>query len=157
MTNQPVARQALRIAGFGFRQQATLESLEQALDQLIVQYGPIDRLAAAHSMLPLVEALGSARNIPVISVVDADLASATTLTHSAYSLREKGTGSVAEAVALMAAGSGARLLGPRMVSNDRKATAAVAQTVSTGFVRKVGERRLDKAKIKEKAKFTGCK
>ncbi|MFB9868288.1 cobalamin biosynthesis protein [Vreelandella sulfidaeris] len=147
----------LKVAGFGYQSQATLASLEKALDQLIVQYGPIDRLAAAHSMLPLVQALGSARNLPVIDVADAKLGSVTTLTHSAYSLREKGTGSVAEAVALLAAGSGARLLGPRTVSDDRKATAAVAQTISTGFVRKVGERRLDKAKINEKAEFTGCK
>lgn len=132
MTKPTVARQALKVAGFGFRQQATLESLEQALDQLIAEYGAIDRLTAAHSMLPLVEALGSARNIPVMGVADAALASVTTLTHSAYSLREKGTGSVAEAVALLAAGSGARLLGPRRVSDDRKATAAVATTAAQG-------------------------
>ncbi|MGO3057331.1 cobalamin biosynthesis protein [Halomonas sp. AOP43-A1-21] len=132
MIQQTVARQALKVAGFGFRQQATLESLEQALDQLIAEYGPIDQLAAAHSMLPLVEALGSARHIPVMGVADTALASVTTLTHSAYSLREKGTGSVAEAVALLAAGSGARLLGLRTVSNDRKATAAVATTAAQG-------------------------
>lgn len=132
MTQQTVARQALKVVGFGFRQQATLESLEHALDQLIAQYGPIDRLAAAHSMLPLVQMLGKARNIPVISVADAELASVTTLTHSAYSLREKGTGSVAEAVALLAAGSGVRLLGPRTISDDRKATAAVATTAAQG-------------------------
>lgn len=132
MTEQTVAKQALKVAGFGFRQQATRESLEQALDQLIAQHGPIDRLAAVHSMLPLVQALGKARNIPVVGVADAALASVTTLTHSAYSLREKGTGSVAEAVALLAAGNGARLLGPRMVSDDRKATAAVATTAAQG-------------------------
>ncbi|MGO2149343.1 cobalamin biosynthesis protein [Halomonas sp.] len=132
MIKQTVTKQALKVAGFGFRQQATLESLEQALDQLIAEYGPVDQLAATHSMLPLVEALGSARNISVISVADAELVSVTTLTHSAYSLREKGTGSVAEAVALLAAGSGARLLGPRTVSNDRKATAAVATTAAQG-------------------------
>ncbi|MBP5980302.1 MAG: cobalamin biosynthesis protein [Halomonas sp.] len=121
-----------RVAGFGFRQQATLASLAQALDQLMAEYGPIDRLAAAHSMLPLVQALGSNLNIPVIGVADEALPSATTLTHSAYSLRAKGTGSVAEAVALLAAGSGARLLGPRTVSNDRQATAAVAMTAAQG-------------------------
>ncbi|RUR40851.1 cobalamin biosynthesis protein [Vreelandella populi] len=132
MTKQTVARQALKIVGFGFRQQATRDSLEQVLDQLIAQYGPIDRLAAARSMLPLVQALGHARSMPVIGVADATLASVTTLTHSAYSLREKGTGSVAEAVALLAAGSGARLLGPRRVSDDRKATAAVAMTAAQG-------------------------
>ncbi|RUR55844.1 cobalamin biosynthesis protein [Vreelandella populi] len=132
MTKQTVTRQMLKVAGFGFRQQATLASLEQVLDQLIAQYGLIDRLAAAHSMLLLVQTLGEARNLPVISVADAALASAATLTHSAYSLREKGTGSVAEAVALLAAGSGARLLGPRTVSDDRKATAAVATTAAQG-------------------------
>lgn len=103
MTTQTIA---MNVAGFGFRRQATRESLEQALDQLIAEYGPIDQLAAARSMLPLVEALGSARNILVIGVADEALPSATTLTHSAYSLREKGTGSVAEAVALLAAGQG---------------------------------------------------
>ncbi|WNL37689.1 cobalamin biosynthesis protein [Halomonas sp. PAMB 3232] len=132
MTIQKAASPAHTVAGFGFRSPATQASLEQALDQLIAEYGPIDRLAAAHSMLPLVQALGSARNISVISVADAALPSATTLTHSAYSLREKGTGSVAEAVALLAAGQGARLLGPRTVSNDRKATAAVATTAAQG-------------------------
>ncbi|MCP1313705.1 cobalamin biosynthesis protein, partial [Halomonas sp. 707D7] len=37
-----------------------------------------------------------------------------------------GTGSVAEAAALLAAGHGARLVAPRLISNDRKATAALA-------------------------------
>lgn len=121
-----------RVAGFGFRQQATLESLEQALDQLIAEYGPIDQLAAVHSMLAMVQRLGQARKLPVVSVADADLAGVTTLTQSAYSLRTKGTGSVAEAVALLATGRGARLLGPRIISNDRQATAAVAMTAAQG-------------------------
>lgn len=148
---------ALKVAGFGYQSQATLASLEQALDQLIERFGPIDSLAAAESKLPLVQELGRLRQLDVLTVADSDLPNVATLTRSEQSLQARGTGSVAEAVALMAAGSGARLLGPRMVSNDRKATAAVAQTVSTGFVRKVGERRLDKAKINEKAEFTGCK
>ncbi|MGY2462761.1 cobalamin biosynthesis protein [Vreelandella sulfidaeris] len=116
----------LRIAGFGFRSEATLESLAQALDQLIDQYGAIDKLAAAHSMLPLVEELGRLRNIEVITVADAELPTVTTLTHSAQSLQARGTGSVSEAVALLAAGTGATLLGPRIISADRKATAALA-------------------------------
>ncbi|UYG01251.1 cobalamin biosynthesis protein [Halomonas sp. GD1P12] len=132
MSIQTAVSPAHTVAGFGFRSRATQASLAQALDQLIAEYGPIDRLAVAHSMLPLVQALGSARHIPVIGVADAALPSATTLTHSAYSLREKGTGSVAEAVALLAAGHGARLLGPRTVSDDRKATAAVATKALQG-------------------------
>ncbi len=94
----------LRIAGFGFRSEAKLESLAQALDQLKDLYGAIDKLAAAHSMLPLVEELGRLRNIEVIAVADAELPTVTTLTHSAQSLQARGTGSVAEAVALLAAG-----------------------------------------------------
>lgn len=132
MTHQAMTERRFSVAGFGFRQQATLASLEQALDQLIAEYGPVDQLAAAHSRLTLVQKLGQARKLPVVSVADADLASVTTLTHSAYSLRAKGTGSVAEAVALLAAGSGARLAGPRTVSDDRKATAAVAITAAQG-------------------------
>ena len=38
-----------------------------------------------------------------------------------------GTGSVAEAAALAAAGAGARLLGPRAVSADATAVAAIAE------------------------------
>lgn len=97
---------ALRIAGFGFRSESTLESLAQALDQLVEQYGAIDKLAAACSMLPLVEELGRLRNIEVIAVADAELPTVTTLTHSTQSLQARGTGSVAEAVALLAAGQG---------------------------------------------------
>lgn len=118
---------ALKIAGFGFRSEATLESLVQALDQLIEQYGAIDKLAAACSMLPLVEELGRLRNIEVIAVADAKLPTVTTLTHSAQSLQARGTGSVAEAVALLAAGHNARLLGPRIISADRQATTALAE------------------------------
>ncbi|AZM95551.1 cobalamin biosynthesis protein [Vreelandella venusta] len=123
----------LRVAGFGFRSEATLESLGQALDQLIDQYGVIDKLAAAHSMLPLVEELGRLRNIEVIAVADAELSTVATLTHSTHSLQARGTGSVAEAVALLAAGPNARLVGPRIISADRQATAALA----LGFARKL--------------------
>lgn len=123
---------ALRIAGFGFRSETTLKSLVQALDQLAEQYGAIDKLAAAHSMLPLVEALGRLRGIEVISVADTELPTVTTLTHSTQSLQARGTGSVAEAVALLAAGPGATLLGPRIISADRKATAALALALAEG-------------------------
>lgn len=120
------------IAGFGFRREATLASLEQALEQLCQQYGDIDRLAVTHAMRPLVESLGRQHRLEVIVVADDDLASMATLTRSAYSQQAKGTGSVAEAVALLAAGSGAQLLGPRIISADRKATAAVAKAQARG-------------------------
>lgn len=146
----------LRIAGFGFRSEATLESLIQALDQLIDQYGSvykyglINRLAAARSMLPLVEELGRLRNIEVIAVADAELSTVTTLTHSTHSLQARGTGSVAEAVALLAAGPNARLVGPRIISADRQATAALA----LGFARKLPALDNTALKIASKYSFT---
>ncbi|MBB3232629.1 cobalamin biosynthesis protein [Halomonas stenophila] len=117
----------MRVAGFGFRRSATLASLAEALDRLETRHGPVDRLAAAESMRPRVEALGEARGLATLGVPDDALASAATLTHSRHSRRARGTGSVAEAVALLAAGPGATLLGPRLVSTDRRATAAVAK------------------------------
>ncbi|MGO2241863.1 MAG: cobalamin biosynthesis protein [Halomonas sp.] len=118
----------IKVAGFGFRSEAPLASLAQALDQLIEQYGAIHRLAAAHSMLPLVQQLGQLRSLEVIAVADAELSSVATLTQSARSRQTRGTGSVAEAVALLAAGPGETLLGPRLISADRQATAALAES-----------------------------
>ena len=108
---------ALRIAGFGFRREATVGSLGQALDQLVEHYGAIDKLAAE---------LGRLRHIEVIAVSDAELPTVTTLTHSTQSMQARGTGSVAEAVALLAAGHNAKLVGSRIISADRQATAALA-------------------------------
>lgn len=114
------------VTGFGFRRAATLASLAEVLDRLAAQHGPVDRLAATEAMLPLVQALGAARGIGVIPVPDAALPATRTLTRSSHSLQARGTGSVAEAVALVAAGPGAALLGPRWISADRRATAALA-------------------------------
>lgn len=119
---------SMTVAGFGFRRGARLASLIDALERFEAQYGDVNRLAAAQSMLPLVQALGRARGMAVVAVDDASLSTAATLTHSKQSLQARGTGSVAEAVALLAAGPGAVLLGPRLISADRMATVAVART-----------------------------
>ncbi|MEQ4538381.1 MAG: cobalamin biosynthesis protein [Billgrantia sp.] len=117
----------MRVVGFGFRRAAPLASLADLLAQLEACYGPVDRLAAAASKQALVQALGRARGLAVICVEDETLPSVATLTHSRHSLTARGTGSVAEAVALLAAGPGATLLAPRLVSVDRMATAALAR------------------------------
>lgn len=123
--------ETIRIAGFGFRRSATLASLAEALARLEARHGPADRLAAAESMLASVQALGEARGIATLGVPDDALPSAKTLTRSAHSRQARGTGSVAEAVARLAGGPGAELLGPRLISMDRRATAAMASTVMT--------------------------
>lgn len=116
----------MKVAGLGYSSEATLDSLSQALEALVERFGPVDALAAAESKRALVQRLGQARGLSVIVVADEALARAETLTHSARSHQAFGTGSVAEAAALLAAGPGARLLAPRLISNDRKATAALA-------------------------------
>ncbi|MDI5984177.1 cobalamin biosynthesis protein [Halomonas sp. M4R5S39] len=122
----------MTVAGFGFRREARLASLIDALERLHAHHGAVDRLAATRTMWPLVQELGLTRGIAVIPVADAALPTATTLTRSRHSLRARGTGSVAEAVALLAAGPGAQLLGPRLISADRLATAAVARGALRG-------------------------
>ncbi|MFG6178293.1 cobalamin biosynthesis protein [Halomonas sp. THAF12] len=121
----------MRVAGFGFRRAATLASLTEALDRIETRHGPADRLAAAESMRPLVQALSETRGLETLGVPDHALATAETLTRSSHSRRARGTGSVAEAVAVLAAGPNGELLGPRLVSPDRRATAAMASTAMT--------------------------
>jgi len=55
------------------------------------------------------------------------LAGIATLTKSEFVKARFGTGSVAEAAALAAAGRHARLISTRTVSQDRTATAAIAE------------------------------
>lgn len=72
-------------------------------------------------------ALGAKLGLPVVAVPDGALRGVATLSQSGRVRGLYGTGSVAEAVALVAAGPGARLWGPRAVSADGMATAAVAE------------------------------
>ena len=74
--------------------------------------------------------------VPLVALPAAALAGIRTQTFSSFSLAAHGTGSVAEASALIAAGEGARLLGPRQISPDRMATCALAQGFfdMTGFI-----------------------
>lgn len=121
----------MRVAGFGFRRTASLAVLAALLDDIEAHHGRVDRLAVCEAMAPLVLALGEARGRRVVTVAESVLPTVATLTRSRYSLRVRGTGSVAEAVALLGAGPGARLLAPRTISADRKATIAVARGNTT--------------------------
>ena len=81
---------------------------------------PADRVAA---IAPFAKAEGLA-----VHAIAADLLQTIdTLTHSAISIDTRGVGSVAEAVALAAAGPGARIVVARVISSDRMATCAIAQ------------------------------
>lgn len=109
------------VAGFGYRSGATIASLRAALALAQAGAPPVTHLATLADKLPLLAGLG----LPTL-VAD-DLAGVSTPTLSPASLAARGTGSVAEAAALVAAGPGARLLVARQISPDRMATCAIAQ------------------------------
>ncbi|GAB4262578.1 MAG: cobalamin biosynthesis protein [Pararhodobacter sp.] len=113
------------VAGFGFSTKATLASLHSAY---LAAGGGAAALATLADKAGALAPLGAALELPVIAV---DTALPDTITQSERSRAARGTGSVAEACALAAAGPGAYLLGPRAVSDDRLATCALARGEDT--------------------------
>ena len=115
------------VAGFGYRTGATAASLRAALALAQTGHPPVTALAAPADKASLLASLAEALELPLIAVTPEALRPVETLTRSPASLAARGTGSVAEAAALVAAGEGARLLAPRHISPDRMATCAIAQ------------------------------
>ena len=115
------------VAGFGMRADVTEASLQEALDQ--TGYAP-DAIATVADKAEFVafQAFARAQNLPIQTVSQDSLDQAQTQTQSQASLQHRGTGSVAEAAALIAAGTGATLISTRKISNDRLATCAIAIT-----------------------------
>ena len=111
------------VAGFGCRAGADAASLRAALDAAGL---PADALATLTSKAPQLAPLAQALCLPLIAIDPAQVTQMPTLTRSPASLAAYGTGSVAEAVALAAAGPGARLITARVISPDRRATCALA-------------------------------
>jgi cobalt-precorrin 5A hydrolase len=118
------------VAGFGFRRAATAESLLDALDKVRGPQAPA-LLATAEdkAAAPAFQALSARLGLPIHAVTLDALAQVETPTRSATVRALRGSGSVAEAAALVAAGPGASLLGPRAVSADRMATCALATRI----------------------------
>lgn len=118
----------MRIAGIGFRSGASLASVLDALDRA----GAADvvrlALAARQAGHPLTAAL-AAHGFDLNWVGDSLLSATETLTQSAIARQHYRTGSLCESAALAAARAHdpqARLAGPRAISADRLATAALA-------------------------------
>ena len=117
----------MKVAGLGFRASADVASLRAALAAAggaegVTALATSEPKAGADAILAFAAELG----VPVIPVSAMDLAAQNTLTDSARVRAKTGAGSLAEAAALAASGSDARLLGSRAVSADRMATAAIA-------------------------------
>jgi cobalt-precorrin 5A hydrolase len=113
------------VAGFGFRSGVTLAALQDALAQ--AGDNGVTHLATVASKADALAPLATVLDLPVIALPAEALRSVPTLTKSDRVENMFGTGSVAEAAALAAAGFGARLRGPRAVSADGTATAAIAE------------------------------
>jgi cobalt-precorrin 5A hydrolase len=129
LSHHAMERDKMIIAGFGMRAEVTEASLQDALDQ--TGYVP-DAIATVVDKVGInaFQAFARTQNLPIqaVSQVSLDQAQTQTQTQSQVSLSHRGTGSVAEAAALIAAGTGATLLSGRKISNDRLATCAIAIT-----------------------------
>ncbi len=113
----------MRVAGFGFRKGAGVESLMAAL---VLAGGGVDAVATVDIKVGGLRALALGLKVPVIPVSRADL-EAMQRPGSDRVRRIYGTGSVAESAALAAAGAGAVLVVERLRSPDGMAVVAIAQ------------------------------
>lgn len=116
------------IAGFGFRREADLASLRDALRRTGVDTTVVTALATAEAKAeaPAFRALAVEMGCDGLGVSPQVMHQQSVTTHSNISKNTYEVGSVSEAAALAAAGPGARLLGPRVISGDRMATCAIA-------------------------------
>ena len=115
------------VAGFGFRTLANVSSLLDAFEQAAGSHRPTHLSAPEDKAeADCMRAIASQLELPVVAVAGDHASAQNTLTQSVKIIETRGVGSIAEAVALAAAGGGARLVGPRSISSDRLATCAIA-------------------------------
>lgn len=118
----------MKIAGFGFRESASLASLQ---DALAAAGGAADlnaiATAADKAQTPVFKSLSAALGVTITAVPQEAISAAPVKTHSVKSQELRGTGSLCEAAALAAVGTEATLIAPRSVSDDKMATCAIAQ------------------------------
>jgi cobalt-precorrin 5A hydrolase len=118
----------MRVAGLGFRQGVEVASLRDALDAAGGHHGlaalaTLGDKADTRALVALAGELG----LPIRTIPVDVLCGMETATRSDVIEAKFGVGSVAEAVALVAAGRNARLVATRVVSQDRTATVAIAE------------------------------
>lgn len=117
------------VAGIGYRSGATPDDLRAALSLLAPQPDAIATVAERAGE-PLA-ALALAQQILLISLSAESLRGIETPTQSPRILARFGTGSLAEACAIKAAGPGATLIQPRVIAPSGRVTVALAQGTST--------------------------
>ena len=131
-----MARDAVRVAGIGFRAAADLASLQEALQKALEAAGnaPVDALVteSAKSREAVFQELAQLMRIPGLGIRKDELEQMITPTQSELIQDRFGTGSLCEAAALAAAGPAARLVATRVISADGMATAAIAESGQEG-------------------------
>ncbi|MEL6953859.1 MAG: cobalamin biosynthesis protein [Pseudomonadota bacterium] len=125
------------VAGFGFRAEASVASLSDALARAEAASdgaGQTALLASAADKCATqaLQHLAQRRDLPLYAVEPADLVAQETSTRSQAVQKARRVGSVAEASALAAAGAGAVLVTARVISEDRLASCALARIVEPG-------------------------
>ncbi|THD84733.1 precorrin methylase [Aliigemmobacter aestuarii] len=117
------------VAGIGFRAAATAEALAAALAALGPDAPMPEALATAAEKADAaaLRVLAARMGLPVVSVPASRLSGVKTPTRSERVKERFGTGSLAEAAALAAAGPGARIIAGRVTSPCGMATAALAE------------------------------
>lgn len=118
------------VAGFGCRSGASEKSLRAALGAAQADGLPLSAIATLTHKQGLLRPLADSFGLPLILIDPQAVEGIATVTHSSASIAAYRTGSVAEAVALTAAGPGAHLVSPRAVSPDGQATCALAKGAS---------------------------
>ncbi|MEI4263515.1 cobalamin biosynthesis protein [Roseovarius sp. D0-M9] len=119
-------RDSLIVAGFGYRRDASADSLRAALAACGRAPHRLATVAGKDCSIALRE-LAEELGLDIVAIPKSQLVSEQTATQSPAASRTYGTGSVAEAAALAAAGPGARLIIARQISPDRMATCAMAE------------------------------
>lgn len=114
------------VAGFGFRAEATKASLKDAYNRL---GGGADAIAVPDDKAGALclKQLAADLDLPVVKISADAMQAMETSTQAKRVMETRGTGSVAEACALAAAGPEARLIAARHISEDRMATCALAE------------------------------
>ena len=133
LSHRAMERHAVIVAGFGFRAQADVASLIDAYHRALGNYHA-EALATIHDKAshPVFQTVAHELGLPIIPVHQEAMTRIETPSQSVQSQAARGTGSVAEAAALSAAGTGAILLSKRVISDDRCATCALAQSLQEG-------------------------
>lgn len=121
------------VAGFGFRGSASLESLLDAYAQATAgQKANALATLSDKACSPVFSDFARRVSLPAHHIAPEKTVGVETVTNSPYSRAMRQTGSVAEATALAAIGTNAKIIQPRVVSRDRLATCALAQACEEG-------------------------